>query len=85
MKILKTIKRLWYRWCNSDPVHKCPVYKNEGCVFVDGICCPFPDCDKVHKYLGHKFVGCVNCQYNQECCSKNYGLGCYDGKPDNSC
>ena len=32
MKIFKAIKRLWYRWRNSDPVHKCPVYKNEGCV-----------------------------------------------------
>lgn len=79
MNIIKRIKRLWYRLCNSDPVYNCPVYKNEGCAHVDGPLCVPSDCDIVHKYLGHGFVGCAACEFNDECYSKHYGLGCYNG------
>lgn len=79
MNIIKRIKRVWYRLCNSDPVYNCPVYKNEGCAYVDGPLCVPSDCEIVHKYLGHRWIGCVACQFNDECCSKHYGLGCYNG------
>lgn len=85
MDIVKKIKRLWYRWRNSDPIRKCPVYKAEGCAHVDGVCCPFPDCSIVHRYLGHKWVSCGVCQYQDVCCSRNFGNGCYDGKTAKSC
>ena len=85
MKMLKTIKRLWYRWRNSDPVKNCPVYQNEGCSHVDGMLCDFPDCHIYHEYMGHNFCACSSCLLNSNCSGRNYGLGCYDGKPANSC
>ena len=30
--------------------------------------------------MGHEFVGCAGCVFQQECCSDQFGLGCYDGK-----
>ena len=80
MELVKRLKRFWYRWRNSDPVYHCPVYREEGCSHVDGMLCDFPNCQIYHEYMGHKWVGCAGCEYNEACCSKNYGLGCYDGK-----
>lgn len=85
MRILKKIKRLWYRWRNSDPVKRCDVYLTEGCSHVDGMLCNFPDCDIYHKYMKHEWVSCGNCKYQEPCMSKNFGLGCYDGEPANPC
>ena len=85
MNILKRIKRLWYRWRNSDPAMRCPVYLNDDCSHVDGMLCNFPDCDTYHKYMGHEWVGCGNCRFLQECSSLKFGLGCYDGEPANPC
>ena len=81
MKIFKKIKRLWYRWRNSDPVHRCPVYKNDGCCHVDGPLCDFPRCSMYREYMGIKWVSCAECEYAGDCCSVKFGLGCYDGKP----
>ena len=80
MNIFKKIKRLYYRWRNSDPVRYCPVFLKEGCSHVDGILCEFPRCEIYHRYMGHKFVSCISCKYIDECCSVQFGLGCYDGK-----
>lgn len=80
MKIFKKIKRLWYRWLNSDVVYECPVYREEGCSHVDGMLCDFPHCDIYHERMGNDFVGCAECVFLQECCSSKFGLGCYDGK-----
>ena len=80
MNIVKRIKRIWYRWRNSDPVHKCPVYLNKGCAHVDGMLCTYPDCDLIHKYLQHNWLSCGYCCFQDQCCSRNFGLGCYDGR-----
>lgn len=80
MNIFKKIKRLYYRLRNSDPVKNCPVYREQGCSHVDGLLCFFPDCDIVHEYMGHEWIGCGGCTLNEQCCRKQYGLGCYDGE-----
>ena len=85
MKFAKYIKRLFYRWRNSDPAKHCPVYTEQGCAHVDGMLCNFPDCTTYHKYMGHHFVACVGCIKNSFCVSRNYGLGCYDGKLEDFC
>lgn len=79
MNIIKRIKRNWRRLRNSDPVYNCPVYKNEGCAHVDGLLCVPSDCDILHKYFGHAWIGCTACKFNDDCCSRHYGLGCYNG------
>ena len=79
MNIIKKIKRLFYKFRNDDPVQKCPVYKDEGCSHVDGMLCNHPNCEIIKKYMGKKWVSCVECQYQDECSSVNFGFGCYDG------
>lgn len=83
MNIVRRIKRFWYKLRNSDPVRNCPVYQKEGCVHVDGLLCMFPNCKLVHQHLGHEWVSCVACEFNDACCSKNYGYGCYEGEIKN--
>lgn len=79
-RIVNKLKRLYWRWRNSDPVRKCPVYKNEGCSHVDGLLCNFPNCDIYHDYMGDKWTYCPDCQYIDNCGYTNkYGLGCYNG------
>ena len=85
LSVFGRIKRAYYRWRNSDPVKHCPVYNNKGCAHVDGMLCHFPDCKTYHEYMGHTFCVCANCLLNSNCSRRNYGLGCYDGKRDNSC
>ena len=85
LSVFGRIKRAYYRWRNSDPVKKSPVYKNVGCAHVDGMLCKFPDCSAYHSYMGHNFCPCSNCLLNSNCSSRNYGLGCYDGKLEDSC
>lgn len=34
----------------NDPVHKCEVYKEEGCSFVDGYLCEYHDCSILKRY-----------------------------------
>ena len=80
MNIIKALKRLYYRFRNKDPIWNCEVYKEEGCSFVDGILCDYPNCKLLHERLGHKFVYCVECVHQDECCSTQFGLGCYDGE-----
>ena len=80
MNIIQKIKRLYYKFRNDDPVHKCPVYLKEGCSHVDGILCNYPNCSMVHNALGDKWISCVECEHQDLCCSKNFGLGCYEGK-----
>lgn len=79
MNIIKRIKRIWHRFKNSDPIYNCPVYKNEGCAHVDGPFCVLSECNIVRKYLDNKWTSCVTCEFNYECCSKHYGLGCHNG------
>ena len=79
-KLIKKLLRSYYRFRNSDPINNCPIYKQEGCSHVDGPFCSFPECDLVHKHLGHKFIFCSECFYNESCSSNQYGLGCYEGK-----
>jgi hypothetical protein len=81
--IIKRIKRFFFRLKNRDPFYHCPVWKNEGCSHVDGLICDFPSCDIYREYMERKdsnFVSCVACVFNQECCSKQFGLGCNKGK-----
>ena len=35
---------------DSDPVKKCPVYKNEGCSYVDGPFCNMENCVALKNY-----------------------------------
>lgn len=86
MNIIKRIKRIWRRFKNNDPIYNCPVYKNKGCAHVDGLYCDLSTCEIFHNYLCHRWISCRACQFNDECCSKHYGFGCYDGiikKKDN--
>ncbi len=78
--LIGRIKSAYYRWRNSDTVKHCPVYKNKGCSHVYGMLCKFPDCNTYHEYMGHTFCICANCLLNSNCMSRNYGLGCYDGR-----
>ena len=78
--LIKKLLKLYYRFKNSDPVNNCPVYKDEGCSLVDGPVCPYPKCNLIHEHLGHNFIFCSECFYNECCSSNQYGLGCYDGK-----
>lgn len=80
MNLIKKLKRFFYKLKNNDPVYKCPIYKKEGCSHVDGLLCYFPNCNVVQQHLGDKWVCCVNCKYQDECCSKQFGFGCYDGE-----
>lgn len=34
----------------SDPIKKCPVYKDTGCAHVDGYLCDYPNCAIMKKY-----------------------------------
>ena len=65
MNIIKRIRRIWRKLRNSDPVYNCPVYKNEGCAYVDGPFC-VPDCKIVYNYLDRKWVCCLMCKFNDE-------------------
>lgn len=47
---------------------------------MDGILCDYPNCKLLHERLGHKFVSCVECVHQDDCCSTQFGLGCHDGK-----
>lgn len=85
MNIIKRIRRIWRKLRNSDPIYNCPVYKNEGCAFVDGPFCIPSNCKIVYNYLDRKWVGCVMCKFNDECCSKYYGFGCCDGIMKTDC
>jgi hypothetical protein len=38
----------------NDPVHKCVVYRTEGCAHVDGILCSYPVCGILDGYLEKK-------------------------------
>lgn len=80
INMIKFIKKIYYRIKNSDPVLKCPVYKNEGCSYVDGLYCDFPNCSILHKYMGDEWISCFECIYKQDCAHRGYGLGCYNGK-----
>lgn len=79
MNLKTRLKRWYYKFRNSDPVKKCPVYLNEGCSHVDGIICPFPNCSLVNEYLGKSFISCASCAYQDSCSSEQFGLGCYKG------
>ena len=39
---------------DNDPVKKCDLYKDKGCVHVDGLLCDFPDCAMNEYYLKEK-------------------------------
>lgn len=53
MKMNK-LKELINRWRNSDPVKHCPVYKEDGCAFVDSFMCNFPHCYIYDDYNENK-------------------------------
>lgn len=35
---------------NTDPVHSCKLYKDEGCAHVDGMLCNFDECRERKEY-----------------------------------
>lgn len=78
---INKLKRLYYRIVNSDPL-KCEYHKDNFCNMVDGFYCTFPHCRIREEYLKKEpnFVSCVNCEYNDSCHSKQYGLGCNAGQ-----
>lgn len=80
MNILNKLKRFYYKWKNNDPLFKCKLHKEEGCVHVDGPLCDHPNCSMANEYLGDNWVSCVDCKFQNECCNKQFGLGCYDGR-----
>ena len=44
MTVLAKIKNLLSKFNKDDPMKSCETYLNEGCAFVDGIGCNFPNC-----------------------------------------
>lgn len=79
MNIIKRIKRIWYRFKNHDAIYSCPIYKSQGCAHVDSPICILRDCDIINKHMDFTWVSCISCQFNDECGSKHYGLGCHNG------
>lgn len=82
-KAINKIKRFYYRIINRDPLTKCTFYKEFGCNHVDGLLCGFPSCDIYKEYIKRKdpnFVNCVACDFQQECCNKQFGSGCNKGR-----
>ena len=51
---MNKLKELINRWRNSDPVKHCPVYKENGCAFVDSFMCNFPHCYICDDYNENK-------------------------------
>jgi hypothetical protein len=49
--VLIGIVTLCLRYNRSDPVKHCEVYKNEGCIHVDGLLCNYPHCDIREQYV----------------------------------
>lgn len=82
MKLIRLFKRLYYRLINSDPVKNCPVYKDEGCAFVDCPYCNISNCLFIDKLKGDKWVGCAICAYQDACSNSNFGIGCYNGEKE---
>lgn len=78
--MLNKLKRLYYRLKNSDPIKKCPVYLKEGCSHVDGPYCSFPGCSLVREFMGHSWISCCECRFQDECSSNQFGNGCFDGE-----
>ena len=80
MNIKDILKRWFYALKNGDPVRSCPVFQNRYCGVVDDPYCKMSDCRILDEYMGEKWVGCARCIYQESCCSKNFGLGCIEGK-----
>lgn len=80
MNILNKLKRFYYKWKNNDPLYKCKLHKEKGCVHVDGPLCDHPNCSIAIEYLGDNWVSCVDCKFQDLCSSKQFGLGCYNGE-----
>ena len=82
-RMINKLKRLYFKIKNSDPVIKCDYYKEVGCSFVDGFGCDIKTCstNRIYKESKDKnFVSCINCAFQDECCSKQFGLGCSKGQ-----
>ena len=79
MELIRLLKRFYYRLKNSDPVRSCPVYKQEGCSHVDGLCCDVRNCAILKKHMDKEWVGCASCLFIDTCSSKDFGLGCNNG------
>ena len=44
----------WLRSKFPDPVHDCSLYKEQGCSYVDGLLCDFPECTLNKQYQEEK-------------------------------
>lgn len=81
MNLLNKLKRFYYKFKNSDPIKNCPVYLKKGCSCVDGPICPFPkECNLVKEYLDSNWISCCECSFIDNCCSNQFGFGCYKGE-----
>lgn len=82
-RIINKLKRFYFKIKNSDPVIKCDYYKEIGCGLVDSFGCDVKTCitNRIYKESKDKnFVSCVNCVFQDECCSNQFGLGCNEGR-----
>lgn len=79
---IKKIRRAYWRFMNADPIRNCQLYKDKGCVHVDGPICDFPHCSMMHDHMGVEWISCVECIYRYDCSSTKYGLGCHEGEKE---
>ena len=82
MSIKGKLRRFWkHLKGHTDPVESCLVYKERGCVHVDGLLCNFPNCSLFKKYYKKKINGelwgsCADCKNQASCSSPLFGEGC---------
>lgn len=59
--MIKTIKKFIYLLFNyPDPLKSCTLYKEDGCVHVDGLVCDFPKCVMNKEYCEMKDKQYIN-------------------------
>ena len=67
--LMKSYKKItkWVRKIFDDPnpLKKCLLCKSEGCSFVDGYLCKFPNCTMNDKFIADKFDESIELSHKQ--------------------
>ena len=59
-KIFKKIANAFKMQSLKDPIKHCPLYKSEGCAFVDNHLCDYPNCSILDRYYLNVYKDRVN-------------------------
>ena len=69
-KIIKCLKKSWENR-KRDPVTECDLYKDKGCVFVDGPFCDFPYCTMNNEYVMKNVMVYPHMEFDKFCMELN--------------